>query len=194
MFPLSLDSPNPLGPPQARGDGKIVPYISEWRGGNGGYPRNMRLAAIALAGLASAGAAAAGAGPKPASVTLSSTRAGARPVAMTVAWQTELQCGRLLSRKVELRFPASERLPSSVATSSVRVGGLHPASVTVSAHTLTIMLPRPSGLQCYTLATGTARIVLGRAAHLGNPSRAGTYGIVVRDRTGVAFARETIRA
>src|SRR5262249_31647364 len=129
-----------------------------------------------------------------ATVKLSSYRAGARPVTMTVELRTELQCGRLAGRTVEIALPAQARVPAVVPTSSGLVGSSHPSRVAVSAKTLTIGLALPAGhASCDVITPGVARIVLGRGANVGNPARPGTYHLLVRRGTQTAAAALLIR-
>jgi hypothetical protein len=129
-----------------------------------------------------------------ASVSLSSNRAGARPVALTVALRTELQCGRLRARSVSVRLPAPARVPESIPASAVLVGGVQAARVEVSGHTLAIALRRPKAPICTTIAFGTAKIVVTRAARLGNPKAPGTYALAVYLGRAVTTAKLRIRA
>jgi hypothetical protein len=139
---------------------------------------------LGAAVVAAALAAPAGASP-PASVALSSYRAGARPVALTVRFTTELQCGRLLGAAVSLELPRLEQVPATVRAAAVTIDGERSSHVAVAGHTLVIGLPRPHGAICTVLAVGTARIVVTRAAGIGNPRVAGTYAFAVR-RSGAA--------
>ncbi len=127
-------------------------------------------------------------------VTLSSNRAGARPVAVTLMLRSELRCGRLPGRTLSLRLPARERVPKRIAATAVLVNRVHASSVTVSKHTLTIGIPRPKGAACYAIRPGPARLVITRAAGLGNPKIPGAYAFVVRHGAETATAWASIRA
>jgi hypothetical protein len=129
-----------------------------------------------------------------ATVALSSSRAGARPVALTVALRTELQCGRLRGRSLSVRLPAQARVPDSIPASTVLVGGVQAARVEVSGHTLAIALRRPKAPICTTIAFGTAKIVVTRAARLGNPKAPGPYALAVYLGRAVTTAKLRIRA
>ena len=113
------------------------------------------------------------------SATLSSSHAGARPVALTLAIRMEVQCGRLVGGTLAVRLPAQERLPAKVASGAVLVGGKPSGAVAVAGHTLTVSIPRPRGMMCDVIGPGTVTLVLTRAANLGNPKNAGTYPLVV---------------
>ena len=121
-----------------------------------------------------------------ATVALSNNHAGARPVALTVSFRTELQCGRLQGRTVSLQLPQAERMPASVPASAVLIGTSTASRVAVSGRTLEIGLPVPHGVTCEALAPGVVRIAVARAANLGNPAAAASYAVVVRHATGVA--------
>jgi hypothetical protein len=123
-----------------------------------------------------------------ASASLSSAAAGARPVALVVALHTELQCGRLRAGTVAIAFPAAMKLPKTVPASAVAVQGRRPAGVTLSGRTLSISPAPPVGVMCNVIAPGVARILVSKAALLGNPASAGTYPL------GVRYGTETLRA
>ena len=112
-------------------------------------------------------------------VSLSSSRAGARPVVVTLAVHTELQCGRLTGGTVVIRLPVAERVPAAVPAAAVLVGGKTSGGVAVQGHVLTVTVPRTTGVICDVIGPGTVQVVLGRAAGLGNPPQAGTYSLSV---------------
>ena len=111
--------------------------------------------------------------------TLSNTHAGARPVVLTLALRTELQCGRLVGGALMVRLLAQERVPARVAAKAVLVGGKPAGAVAVAGHTLTVSIPRPPVVMCDVIGPGTVKLVLTRAANLGNPKAAGSYPLVV---------------
>ena len=80
--------------------------------------------------------------------TLSNAHAGARPVVLTLAIRTELQCGRLVGGALVVRLPAQERVPATVAATAVLIGGKPAGAVAVAGHTLTVSIPRPRGMMC----------------------------------------------
>jgi hypothetical protein len=138
--------------------------------------RKITLILVALALPAAAAGAAVVAGP--ASATLSTNRAGARPVALTVSLHTELQCGRIMGiGALVLRLPAAMRVPSTIHAAAVLVGGKPVGSVVVAGHSLTIALAPPRGAMCDSIIMGVAKIVVTRAAGLGNPRAPGTYAV-----------------
>jgi hypothetical protein len=111
--------------------------------------------------------------------TLSSAHAGARPVALTLAVRTELQCGRLVGGALVVRLPAQERMPATVAASAALIGGKPSGAVAVAGHVLTVSVPRPRGMMCDAIGPGTVTLVLTRSANLGNPKSAGKYPLTV---------------
>lgn len=126
------------------------------------------------------------------SATLSSARAGARPVAVTLALRTELQCGRLVGGTLVVHLPTPERMPRTVAAAAVLIGGKPSGAVAVAGHTLTVSIPRPHVMMCDSIGPGTITMVLTRAANLGNPKAAGKYPLVVSRGTQQFKATLTI--
>ncbi len=61
--------------------------------------------------------------PASASVTLSSSHAGARPVALTLRLRYDMQCARPGPGPLVVTFPAAELLPAHIATRDVSVDG-----------------------------------------------------------------------
>ena len=123
-----------------------------------------------------------------ASASLSSVHAGARPVALVVSLHTELQCGRLRGGALALTFPAAAQLPRTMHASAIAVQGRRPSSVTLANRTLSITMPPPTGVMCNVIGPGTAKILVARAAQLGNPAAAGAY------KLGVRYGTETLEA
>lgn len=114
-----------------------------------------------------------------AAASLSSVRAGARPVVLVVSFHTELQCGRLRGNTLALTFPTAARLPRTMHASAIAVQGRQPSSVKLANRTLSITMSRPTGVMCNVIAPGTVKILVSRAAQLGNPAAAGAYKLVV---------------
>jgi hypothetical protein len=152
-----------------------------------------RVCAVALGAALATGAAAVAAptganGTDWASASLSSTHAGARPVALVVSLHTELQCGKLRGGSLALTFPAGARLPRTIPASAIAVQGKQPASVKLANRTLSITLAPPAGLMCNVIGPGTAKIIVLRTAKLGNPASAGVY------KLGVHYGTQTLLA
>ncbi len=153
-------------------------------GSERGYTGPAMRATVCALILAGAAALAAGAGatppPGPATAVVSSARHGARPVALTVSFRAELQCGHLMAKAVALGLPAAAVVPRTVPAAAVVVAGRRASSVTVTGHTLTISLTPAIGLAtCNALTVGTARVTVGPAAMIGNPAAPGRYRISV---------------
>jgi len=130
----------------------------------------VRVVALSLALLAGSGGL---------SISVSSTQAGARPVAMNLRFRAELQCGTAAGPPIVVSLPAGEHVPAAVSRAAVLIDG-HPATrVTVSGHRVTIAVARPEVI-CDVIAPGPIKIAITRGAGLGNPQHAGTYAVFVR--------------
>ena len=125
----------------------------------------------------------------PPSAKLSSTKAGARNVTLTVQFPALLRCGRPIGSEV-VTLPAAAPAPKAMALSSVRLNRLAPTSVVVKGHSITIALV-PHGILCDSIREGTATIVFSGAAGIDNPSKPGTYMIVVKH--GAATYRAAVK-
>ncbi len=148
----------------------------------------MRTSAIAAAFLtAGVVAAAAGAGlGQSASGTISSHRAGTRPVTLTLKLGYEMQCGYPGPGPVVITFPAAWRLPATLGATPVLVNGKAAVSASVSGHRVTVGLaPRPQ-IMCDVIGPGTLTIQFTRGANLGSPLAAGT-SVVTAQRASESF-------
>lgn len=112
--------------------------------------------------------------------TLSSTKAGARPVELTIAVHYEMVCGQPGPGLAVVTLPAAATVPRSIAHSAALVNGKPSPSVAVSGHAISIAMPlkRP-GVTCMVVGPGTLTLRLTRAAGIGNPKSAGRYTIRV---------------
>src|SRR5579884_178355 len=148
-----------------------------------GYSRWMRLLALAVASagiaVASALPAAAQEGPPP-TATASPARAGAAPMALTVKLHYEMVCGRPGRGPLVVTLPRAIRVPATIARSAVRLQGKAPASVAVAGHVVTIGVPAPTGISCFSITMGTLTTTFAPTARLGAPVRAGTYPVLAR--------------
>ena len=111
---------------------------------------------------------------------LSTSAAGAKPVAITISLRTELQCGRLVGGSLVVTFPRKMRVPASINATSVLVGSRAAKSVTVASRVVTVAVPLPRGMICASIAPGVAKVTFLRAAGLGNPKSPGAYTLTVR--------------
>jgi hypothetical protein len=123
------------------------------------------------------------------SATLSTDQPGARPVALTLAVQVPLVCGRPVGTTT-VTLPTAADVPSSIAPGAVRVNTFPARKLSVSGSTVTIAGPALKGIMCHTVSEGIMRVVFTRAAGIGNPDRAGSYAVTVKH--GLDAQRGTI--
>ena len=138
-------------------------------------------ALIAPAALASAGAVPA---PRPVgglTATAVPARAGAMPAVLTLRGTFELQCGRPRGDSVAVVLPSASRLTRPMAGGSVLVDGRPASAVRVRGSVVTLGLTRASGAICDVIGQGTITVVFTRAARIGNPPRAGSYGVTMEN-------------
>jgi hypothetical protein len=115
-----------------------------------------------------------------ATVSLSSKKAGARPVRLTVQIAAPLRCGMPFGSPVVVSLPQTSLVPRTIAGSAVLVNGKQSAKVTVSASSLTVAVPLPQGVTCDSITDGKESLTFTQAAKLGNAPKPGTYKIHVR--------------
>lgn len=121
--------------------------------------------------------------PPAATAALSSTKAGARPVELTVKVRYEMVCGQPGPGTAVLTLPAAASVPDTIGPSAVLVNGKPATAVAVSGHTVSIALPRRKGITCLVIGPGMLTLTLTKSAGLGNPAAKGTYTIRVRHNT-----------
>lgn len=125
---------------------------------------------------------------KPATTaTLSTTKAGAKPVAVTLRLHYEMVCGQPGIGKAIVTLPDAADVPHAIDSTSVLVNGKPSPSVSVAGHDVSIAMPVHHGVTCMSIGPGTLTLTLTRAAGIGNPTSAGTYTIRVH-RNALAFA------
>jgi hypothetical protein len=110
-------------------------------------------------------------------VLLSSNRAGAKHVTVTLRYTGALRCGRPIGATIEL--PLAVGVSAKVAASAVHLNGRSPGSVVVHKHSLAVGAPKTQGMMCDSITMGTVTLVLAPSAGIVNPSRAGSYQIRV---------------
>jgi hypothetical protein len=116
--------------------------------------------------------------------TLSTTKAGAKPVALTLKLHYEMVCNQPGLGKAIVDLPQASSVPARIDSAAVLVNGKPAPAVSVSGHDVSITMPaRRSGVSCMIVGPGTLTLTLTRAAGLGNPARAGAYTIHVRRNT-----------
>jgi hypothetical protein len=152
----------------------------------------MRVALVTLAALAvlvtSASAATSGGN---ATATATPQTAGARPATVKISLSLELRCGKPGPTPIVVTLPGAWRVPKTVERTAVWIDSVHPKSVNVSNHTLTLRPVPPSG-SCTVIAPGTIKLRFTQAANLGNPRTAGHYTIRASIGTQDFSARVTI--
>ena len=127
------------------------------------------------------------------SAKLSSTKAGARHVVLTVQFPAFLQCGKPRG-PVNIVLPSAEPPPPKrIAVAAVRIDNLAPTTVVVAGRSITITLV-PHGITCDSIVDGTAKVVFGAAAGLVNPSTPGTYNVLIKHSSTWYKAPVTITA
>lgn len=126
--------------------------------------------------------------------TLSSTKAGAKPVVLTLKVHYEMICGQPGLGKAVVSLPDAVVVPSSIDTASVLVDGKPAPAVSTSGHDVSISLPLHHGVSCMVVGPGTLTLTFMRSAGLGNPAKAGTYTIRVQRRTQTFRAKVQISA
>jgi hypothetical protein len=128
-----------------------------------------------------------------ATVQLSTVKAGAGRVALTVRLQGLLRCGRPTGGAVVVTLPRAAQLPHAIAVGSVRVNGKAPSKVSVSGRSVTVGLPVVHGITCNSLTDGTVQVAFAPAAALRNPAVAGTYAVSVRQGRSAHTVQVAIR-
>jgi hypothetical protein len=113
------------------------------------------------------------------SASLSSAKASAKPVVLTLKLVAELVCGRLGTPLV-VALPAAASLPAHLTPTAVLVDGKPAATVAVAANRVTITETEPGGVMCYVVAPGLVTLRFTRSAALGNPGTPGSYTIAVQ--------------
>jgi hypothetical protein len=114
-----------------------------------------------------------------ASLRLSSSHAGARPVVVRLTLRYEMQCGYPGSGFLTVGLPPQERLPSSFAAASALLDDKR-ARASLAGKTIRVALPARPDVLCDVIGPGVLRLVLTKAADLGDPERAGTYSVFTR--------------
>jgi hypothetical protein len=120
-----------------------------------------------------------------ASVVVTPATPAASPVALQLKLPYPLICGRPSPGAIAITFPAGEKVPAQIASTTIVVPGARVKSVTVQGRTVTVAvaLKLASGhVMCQTFSFGKLALNVTRAARLGNPTTAGTY--VVKAKHG----------
>jgi hypothetical protein len=117
--------------------------------------------------------------------------AAARPAGLKVSLSLELRCAKPGPAAIVVSLPRAWRVPTTVVQTAVWIDTVHPKSVDVSGHTLTLEPVTPIGT-CTVIAPGTIKLRFTRAANLGNPRSAGRYTVRASIGTQDFSARVTI--
>ena len=128
-----------------------------------------------------------------ATVTLSSTKAGARSVRLAIKLPAVLQCGYPRGGAVVVTLPQASRVPHAIGRTAVKVNGKLAGSVAVVRRSVTVTMPRPAGMLCDSMTDGTMLVAIGAGAKLGNPPKAGMYRIQIKRGPASYAAPITIR-
>ncbi len=136
----------------------------------------------ALIAVAAALAVAAAANAQPfqpsATITASSYKHGAKPVALTYTLRYEMQCGSPGTGIVKLTFPPQVAVPR-VSAADVLLDGKAAPRVRRVGSTLQISLPPQPQIMCDVIGMGTLTVTITKAAGLANPKAPGVYAFPV---------------
>lgn len=127
-----------------------------------------------------------------ATVTLSSHKAGAKPVAMTIHIVAPLRCGLPFGSPVVVSLPRASFVPPAIAGSAVLLNGKQSSKVTVSARSVTVGIPAVHGMMCDSITDGHEVVMFTMAAKLGNAQKPGTYAVKVRRGSSTYAASVTV--
>ncbi|HEY8703710.1 MAG TPA: hypothetical protein VIL98_03065 [Gaiellaceae bacterium] len=127
-----------------------------------------------------------------ATVRLSTSKAGARPVILTIRIVAPLRCGVPFGLPVVVSLPRLSLVPQAIASSAVLINGKQSSKVTVSAHSVTVGVPTVHGVTCNSISDGPELLTFTSAAKLGNARKPGTYAITVRRGSSTYAASVTI--
>jgi hypothetical protein len=126
-------------------------------------------------------------------ITQSTHHAGARPVAVTLQMRYEMQCSWPGPGSLEIRFPASVKLPPAIATGAVLVNGKPASASRPSAGVVDVALPARPQVMCDLIGPGQVTVAFTKAAKVGNPKKAGTYMVRASHQADSAAGRLTTR-
>jgi hypothetical protein len=154
--------------------------------------RCLGIAFALLAALAFVGASAADDESAQVAVKLSTARAGAANVRLTVQVPAALRCGRPTGT-LGIGFPKTETVPAAIGTGDVTVNGRKAAKVAVAGTSMVVTAPGTKGASCFSLVLGKMTVVVAAGAGLRNPSKPGTYVVRVHRLSATYRAKVRIR-
>jgi hypothetical protein len=143
------------------------------------------LQALGVAAALAASSSAAGTGS--ATVDLSSHRAGARPVALTLRLHYQMQCGWPGPGPLTIHFPTQMTVPPAIAPAAILINGNTAGRIGGGGHRIALDLPPRPQILCDAIAPGTLTVRFTGAARLGNPTTPGTYRLHAT-KAALAFA------
>jgi hypothetical protein len=129
-----------------------------------------------------------------ASLVPSSSRAGARPVSLTLKLHYEMQCGNPGSGSLVVVLPSRMRLPTRFQANVASLDGKRIAMTRGTGASLRVVLPPPPQVMCDLIGPGTLTLLVTKAADIGNPVAAGTYAVSARAGTHAFKTTLTITA
>jgi hypothetical protein len=118
--------------------------------------------------------------PEALSASLSTHRAGAPHVRLTLTVRYEMRCNNPGPGILVVVLPKKERQPQRIAASAVTLDGRAAAKVKTRPHVVSITLPVPQGITCNVIAPGKLIVVFKPSAGLGNPAAPSVYPLTVR--------------
>jgi hypothetical protein len=130
--------------------------------------------------------------PSQATAALSTAKAGARPVAVTLRFPALLVCG-WLKGTVSVTFPRAAGVPRRIAAPGVRLAGEPAAQVAVSGKSVAVTAAHAGGVTCHSMVLTDVLLTFTRAAQLRNPAVPGRYSIGIAYGTGRSSAVVDIR-
>ncbi|HEY4348042.1 MAG TPA: hypothetical protein VGM80_10670 [Gaiellaceae bacterium] len=139
-----------------------------------------KFALVVVALLLGCAAAASAAVPqRSVSVLTSSTKPGAKPVALMLSLTYEMQCGNPGRTPLTLTLPSQMTAPAKLSRSEVLLNGKPAKSAVIHGSKVTITIEQPQFLTCDVIGMGTLKVVILKKAGLGNPKKPGIYGFPI---------------
>jgi hypothetical protein len=134
----------------------------------------MRGLVVLAAALAATGTAGAQQLQPSATLTASTYKHAAKPVALTYKLSYEMQCGNPGEGPLTLNFPRQVAVPR-VSAANVLLDGKAAPAVTRNGSMLVVSFPPPPAIMCDVIGMGTLTVTITKAAGLANPKAPGLY-------------------
>jgi hypothetical protein len=138
----------------------------------------MRGLVVLAAALAVTGTAGAQQLQPSATLTASTYKHAAKPVALTYKLSYEMQCGSPGKGPLTLTFPSQVAVPR-VTAADVLLNGKAAPAVRRNGSTLVVLFPQPPAIMCDVIGMGRLTVTITKAAGLANPKSPGTYAFPV---------------